>query len=88
MAKKNLDQCRTGNDFERYAVAHGGRVESCSNGVKIYGTNGQRNGDYPYVLIHSNHPRDLATGTRAAIIKGLVAIGLGVIACIGFLVAF
>lgn len=88
MTKKNLDRCRTGHDFERYAVSRGARVETCSTGVKIYGSNGQRNGDYPYVLIHSNHPRDLATGTRAAIIKGLIALGLGVIACIGYFSAF
>ncbi len=78
MAKKNLEQCRDGQEFERYALAKGGRVEQCKNGIKIYGPNGQNNGEYPYVLVHSNHPHDLPNGTRAAIIKGLIAIGLGI----------
>jgi len=79
MAKKSLDQCRDGREFERYALAKGARVEQCKAGVKIYAPGGQWNGDRPYVLIHSNHPHDLPNGTRAAIIKGLIALGLGVI---------
>ena len=70
----DLDECRKGKDFIRYAVAHGGRVEICAKGVKIYGN--QNNGTYGYALIHSNHPNELPTGTRCALIKAFRAIGL------------
>lgn len=71
---KNLNQCKDPNDFIRYAKRKKGKVVSCGKGVKIYGP-------VPpgYALIHSNHPRELATGTRMAIIKAFIAIGLGMI---------
>lgn len=75
MAKKNLEQCRTAKDFIKYAERQGGVVEGSKKGVKVYGPNDG------FAVIHSNHPRDLATGTRAALIKALVAIGLGVVLC-------
>jgi hypothetical protein len=77
MAKKNLKACRTASDFVAYAQAHGGEVVTCGKGVKIFKVRADQ-----YAVIHSNHPRDLATGTRAALIKAFVAIGLaGSVAC-------
>jgi hypothetical protein len=77
MAKKNLKACRTASDFVTYAQAHGGEVVTCGKGVKIFkGSKDQ------YAVIHSNHPRELATGTRSALIKAFIAIGLaGSMAC-------
>jgi len=78
---KALYQCRNANDFIRYAKHK--RTEMgddsvavvvCGKGVKVYGPVPPN-----YALIHSNHPRELATGTRKAIIKALIAIGLGII---------
>ena len=77
MAKKTLKACRTANDFVAYAQAHGAEVITCGKGVKILkGRTDQ------YAVIHSNHPRDLATGTRLALVKAFIAIGLaGSVAC-------
>jgi hypothetical protein len=77
MAKKTLKACRTASDFVAYAQAHGGEVITCGKGVKIL--KGRKD---QYAVIHSNHPRELASGTRSALIKMFVAIGLaGSIAC-------
>ncbi len=81
MSKKNLQACSKATDFISYAEDHGGKVKTCGAGVKVYGPNG--NGGY--VSIHANHPKELATGTRAALIKAFIALGLGVllpIACL------
>jgi hypothetical protein len=74
MAKKTLEQCKTHQDFVRYAKKNGATVEQCKKGVKIY------NGDSAqYAVIHSNHRKDMATGTRSALIKAFLAIGLAAI---------
>ena len=80
MSKKTLEQCRDGKDFERYALAHGGSVVTSGKGIKIYGPNGNSG----YAVLHCNHPKELATGTRCALIKALVALGflLAPIACL------
>jgi len=78
MAKKTLKACRTASDFVAYAQAHGAEVVTCGKGVKIFA--GERKDQY--AVIHSNHPRELVTGTRAALIKAFIAIGLaGSVAC-------
>lgn len=74
MCKKKLIQCRTSSDFIRYARVRGGRLVPSKKGVKVYGPT-----PCGYVEIHSNHPHELATGTRAVIIKAFVAIGLAII---------
>ena len=76
MAKKRLDACRDAKDFIGYAKSRGAVIENCSKGVKIYPADGRRD---EYALIHSNHPRELATGTRWTLIKKLTAIGLALI---------
>lgn len=77
MAKKTLKACRTASDFVGYAQSHGGEVITCGKGVKII--NGRKD---QYAVIHSNHPRELATGTRSALVKAFIAIGLaGSVAC-------
>ncbi len=77
MAKKTLKACRTANDFVAYAQAHGAEVVTCGKGVKIL-----KGRPDQYAVIHSNHPRDLATGTRLALVKAFIAIGLaGSVAC-------
>jgi hypothetical protein len=72
MSKKNLEACRTDRDFLGYVQFKGGEIIHCAHGVKIFGP--KRPG---YAVIHSNHKKELATGTRAALIKTLIAIGLG-----------
>ena len=80
MAKKNLNACRTANDFVGYAKRNGGTVVPCKKGVKVYGDKKDQ-----CAIIHSNHPRELATGTRSALVKAFVAIGLaGIPACAWF----
>ena len=77
---KRLNQCKDAQDFIRYAnhkrteIGETVSVVACSNGVKVYGPIKPN-----YALIHSNHPRELATGTRMAIVKALISIGLGMI---------
>ena len=77
---KRLNQCKDAQDFIRYAnhkrteIGETVSVVACSNGVKVYGPIPPN-----YALIHFNHPRELATGTRMAIIRAFIAIGLGVI---------
>jgi len=79
MAPKTIRNCRKASDFIAAIEKQGGCVENCGKGVKIYGPDGRRD---QYAVIHANHPRELATGTRAALIKGLLAIGFaGLIAC-------
>jgi hypothetical protein len=80
MGKKRLDQCKTGPDFVGYARRttrkRGGSVKEIKAGVLV---KGPPDGPAPddCAVIHSNHPRELATGTRAALIKKLIALGLG-----------
>jgi len=77
MAKKTLNSCRTANDFVRYAQRNGADVVDCKKGVKIYGDRPDQ-----YAVIHSNHPRELATGTRSALVKALISIGIaGSVGC-------
>ena len=77
MAKKKLTACRTASDFVAYAQANGGEVVSCGKGVKVF-----KDKSAGYAVIHSNHPRELASGTRAALVKAFVALGLaGSVAC-------
>jgi len=71
MRKKNLRQCKEGNDFIAWARSKGGIINQSTHGVKIYGPKPG------YALIHNHHARELATGTRMALIKALIAIGLG-----------
>lgn len=75
MRKKTLEACKTHNDFVSYGKKHGGRVEPGSRHSKVYGPNG---GMAPV----PHHKGDLATGTRFAIIKMFIAIGLGCLAII------
>jgi hypothetical protein len=71
VCKKLLKQCETPGDFIRYSCHKGGKIIKSKKGVKIQGTKPG------YVELHSFHNRRLANGTRAALIKGLIAIGLG-----------
>jgi hypothetical protein len=72
MCRKTLTSCRTEKDFLGYIQYKGGEIIRCTHGVKIIGP--KKPG---YAVIHSNHKKELATGTRAALIKALIAIGLG-----------
>jgi len=75
---KTLDSCRTANDFERYARKHGARIVRCKKGIKVYGPDGRE----MHAVIHNNHPKELATGTRCALVKTFIAIGLaGMLGC-------
>ena len=76
MCKKTLRSCRTKADFIGYVRHKKGRIVQGTNGVKIYGTKPG------YAELHANHTKELATGTRATLIKTLIAIGLGVIAIV------
>lgn len=74
--KKQLKQCRTAKDFIGYARYKDASIEQCCKGVKIYGSKPG------YAELHSNHTKELATGTRAALIKAFIAIGLaGSVGC-------
>jgi len=72
MCRKKLTTCRTEKDFLGYIQYKGGEIINCAHGVKVFGP--KKPG---YAVIHSNHKKELATGTRAALIKALIAIGLG-----------
>ncbi len=70
MSKKSLNQCKTANDFISFSEKKGLIIKNCTKGVKIY--NPER--DDQYAVIHSNHPHELATGTRIALIKKIGAL--------------
>jgi len=74
MCKKSLQACRTDKDFIGYAQYMGGEIIHCTHGVKIFGP--KKTG---YAVIHSNHCKELATGTRATLIKTFIAIGLALV---------
>jgi len=76
MCKKNLRSCRTSRDFIGWVRHKKGEIIPSGDGVKIYGTKPG------YAELHANHTRELATGTRATLIKTLIAIGLGVLAIV------
>jgi hypothetical protein len=73
MCKKSLQACRTKTDFIGYAKYKKARIVQGTHGVKIYGTKPG------YAELHSNHCKELATGTRATLIKTFIAIGLALI---------
>jgi hypothetical protein len=72
MCKKTLRACRNKADFIGYARYKKARIVQGTHGVKIYGPKPG------YAVLHANHTKELATGTRAALIRTLIAIGLGV----------
>lgn len=79
MAPKTIKICRKASEFIAACEKQNGIVENCGKGVKIYGPDGRRD---QYAVIHAGHPRELATGTRAALIKSLLSLGFaGLIAC-------
>ena len=79
MAKKTLQQCKSGNDFVAYAESHGGRVDHQTGSHAI--VRGPNGGICPVPM----HAHEIATGTRHSIIKLFAAIGLAAIAFIGLL---
>jgi len=74
---KLLDDCRTARDFFSYAESKGGRIENGGRHTKIVGPGGGR-------VAIPTHNGDILTGTRRAIVKMLIAVGLGImpLACI------
>lgn len=71
MCKKNLSDCRSGKDFCRYAETHGAEVRG-GNGSHQRVSTDRGTTFVPY------HNGDMPTGTRCAIIKQLLAIGITV----------
>ena len=70
---KNLKQCKTGKDFITYGEKHGGYVDRQTGSHAIMKAPG--GGTCPVPM----HNRELATGTRIAIQKQFIAIGLGIL---------
>ena len=81
MAKKTLEQCKTGRDFIGYAEHRGGYVDrQCGSHAIVKAPSG---GTCPVPV----HPGEIPTGTRYSIIKRFITIGLAVmILSIGLLV--
>jgi hypothetical protein len=80
---KTLQSCRKAKDFIGYAEQHGGQVVQTNGCVKVF----EPKGNGGYATLHANHPKELATGTRAALIKAFIAIGLGVLTPLSCLIA-
>jgi len=74
---KLLDDCRTNDDFYRYAESKGGEVRFGHGHPKIVGPGG---GIVPLPGEHG----EIKSGTRRSIVKMLIAVGLGImpLACI------
>ena len=70
---RSLAGCRKSRDFVAYAVEHGAEVVNGGrHGVKV-SYHGCR-------IPVPDHPGELATGTRRAIVKSFIAIGLSLLA--------
>jgi len=72
MAKKRLEQCRSGRDFVNYATSNGADVRNGKGSHHIVSTD---NGSCVVPL----HNKDLGKGLRSKIIKTFVVIGLGIL---------
>jgi hypothetical protein len=72
MCKKQLNQCRSGDDFYDYAIHHGAENRNGKGSHVIVST------DRGSVVI-PRHNNDLGTGLRNQIIKTLIAIGISII---------
>lgn len=72
MAKKRIEQCRSGKEFIDYAAHAGAQVYGggCHMQVEVPGKG---------KCAVPNHPGDLATGTRFSIIKMFRKLGLAII---------
>jgi hypothetical protein len=68
--KKRLDQCKSGPDFVQYSQRQGAFVKHGTRHDIIYNDRGQ--------VASPRHNKDLPTGTRNSIMKGLIAIGITV----------
>lgn len=75
MSKKKKDDVsalRTGREFIDYAKRHGAEVvPGKGSHVKIRTQKG--------LVVVPNHPGDLATGTRRAIVKAFITIGIAIV---------
>ncbi len=71
MGKKRLDQCKSGKDFVNYASKKDDVILTNGKGshMKVYRP--KRGG-----TIVPRHNKDLPTGTRRAIMKAFVAMGI------------
>lgn len=69
MAKKNLNDCRSGKDFINYAAKQGAEV---SNGKGSHHKVKTEKG----TCIVPHHNKDLPTGTRCGILKVFLRIGI------------
>lgn len=75
MKKKRLDRYKSGKQF----LTHARRSENYQ-GEKVEGSHHtvfSKRGGFVVIPVHAN--RDLATGTRRAIIKRMIAIGLSLL---------
>lgn len=76
MKKQRLDRYKSGKQF----LAHARRSENYA-GEKVEGSHHtvfSKKGGFVVIPVHTN--KDLATGTRRAIVKRMIAIGLSLIA--------
>lgn len=72
MAKKRIEQCRSGHDFVKFARKRGAEVQNGKGShAKVRTGNG--------MAIVPRHNKDLANGTRASIIKTFAALGLAIL---------
>ncbi len=70
--KKDLNALRTSREFIAWAEKHGGEIRR-GKGSHIHVRKKEVMTTIP------DHPGDLATGTRRAIIKAFIAMGMGVL---------
>lgn len=77
MAKKRIEQCRTGKDFVKFAQKKGAEIETGRGSHhKVY-----MGDDMIPVPVHA---KELATGTRFAIIKAFTRMGIHIVLVLGF----
>lgn len=70
MTKKHLSECRSSGDFLNYGEKQGAWLEAGAGScIKVCTERGK-------AIVH-HHPGDLAKGTRAALVKAFLALGLG-----------
>lgn len=68
MAKKRLEQCRSGNDFIKYAEKAGADVYGGGRHIKVKTAKGR--------TVVPLHPGDLGKGLRFTLMKQFVALGI------------
>ena len=72
MSKKTIEELRSGKEFVNHALHHQNLIDYRQRGSHFIGETEKG------MVVIPNHDKDLGIGIRKAIIKTMLAIGLGI----------